>query len=615
MCENISNLPPNTCTHLMSSLDVLGYGYILFDDHHKAIHTSALATQYIERIGGDVPGTYQDVMALFSEYAVFDNTMINMASRFLARGENANVFAEMLVSQDLNDHIWAQVLSFGENGVLLLLSDANAIIQYVRHKQELDWQYEILLQAVEGANSGVIVFDPAGPDQVVHFVNQACCDLVWRNRSDVLGRSWKELFPGFDPRVSDRYHMVDAEGNEHVVAIHISMQDKLGLIFIADVSEINEKEAQLHHIQKLDQLGQLAGGIAHDFNNILGVIKGYGHLLEKWVHNDNRSAPAVSNILNACARGTALSGKLLAFSRPSPERLNACNLQTFVKGFQEMIVPLLPPKITLECILPNEKIGVGCSEDHLMQILMNLVINARDAMASHGQEGTIILRARADDKRVIFDVEDTGGGIPPDIRSRIFEPFFTTKEVGKGTGLGLSVVYGLVKQHQGEISIMSEPGHGTIFTIILPRTEPQEERIKKDGGQSFDGLTVMLVDDEETVRAPLKLFLEEQGMIVTEAESGDEALMLQDDIMDPIDILISDVRMPGLYGDELAKLWRDIRPDSAIILVSGYTEGRDMQGSVCDAFLSKPIDYTRILIVLEEALSHNEPDRRKEMVS
>lgn len=583
----------------------MGYGYVFYDDDHHCVHASTLVTDMMNRLGTNLPATYQDVLFLFSEYAVFDDEMTGMAIQFLGESCSKDILVQLMASDDDDFYLLAKLLPFGEKGVVLFLRDATSIVQYIRQKQESDWQYQLLLQAVEGANSGVLLYDPADENQAVLFVNQAFCDLVWKKRADILGQSWRDFFPGFNPDISDRFFMEDAEGNRHVFAVHVSVQEKLGLVFIANVTDVHEKETQLNHIQKLDQLGQLAGGIAHDFNNILGVIKGYGHLLEKWVQDDERAEPAVINILNACARGTALSGKLLAFSRPSPQTHTACNLQTFVTDFQEMIVPLLPPKIDIECLMPDERIGVGCSEDHLMQILMNLVINARDAMESKEQEGTIILRARADEKRIIFDVEDTGGGIPLDVQSRIFEPFFTTKGVGKGTGLGLSVVYGLVKQHQGEISLMSELGHGSIFTIILPRAEPVADKVKSNDGLSFKGISVMLVDDEESVRTPLKLFLEEQGMLVTEAESGDHALLLQDDMMDPIDILISDVRMPGLYGDELAKLWRDIRPDSKIVLLSGYTEGREIHTNLYDAFLSKPIDYDRILVVLKDALDHN----------
>ncbi len=357
-------------------------------------------------------------------------------------------------------------------------------------------------------------------------------------------------------------------------------------------------------MQRLDSIGQLAGGVAHDFNNILGIIKGYSHLLLPQFKGNTEATDALSRMLHACDRGSALSEQLLTISRKKQPTLNAsCSVSETLTTIQKLLKPLLPHEVILEIPPISRLLHADLPEDQMNQIFMNLILNGRDAMPNGGRIRIMVTEpAPETPTQIIFKVSDTGTGIPPDVMARIFEPFFTTKELGKGTGLGLAVIYGIIQQYAGTISVDSIIGYGTTFTLSLPgrlmdsETDSSLPQSDVPTEINLKGITIMVVEDEPDLRQPLVTFLTQQNATVLQAEDGNQALAIQDDHAEkPIDILISDIRMPGgLYGDDLARLWRAIRPDSKIILMSGYAEGRDINDGCTDLFLKKPTDFQTI---------------------
>jgi CheY-like chemotaxis protein len=373
-------------------------------------------------------------------------------------------------------------------------------------------------------------------------------------------------------------------------------------------------------MQKIESLGQLAGGVAHDFNNILGIIRGYGHVLSKRLGTDEKLTEPMMHILNAVDRGANLADKLLTFTRKKINEDDAVTMHELITAATSMLTPLLGGQITLETQAPRENVKIFCKSDYMIQILMNLVINARDAMPSGGiikilcnlVPGTAAInewpKAKNTEHYIKIQVIDQGKGIPPDIQARIFEPFFTTKDVGKGTGLGLSIVYGLLQQHHGDILVTSTLGVGTMFTLYVPAIKTNTPQINAPlqtdiNLSDLTGKTVIIVDDEPGMRLSLAEYLSDLGMRVHLAASGDQALCLQDEMPDPIDLLISDVRMPVMNGFHLANLWHEIRQDCPVILMSGYSDHKDEATQAEHAaFIRKPINYDELIIMIKQVL-------------
>ncbi len=358
-------------------------------------------------------------------------------------------------------------------------------------------------------------------------------------------------------------------------------------------------EAQLRQSQKMDAVGQLAGGVAHDFNNLLAVIQGNTELALMRV--DVLSEDIRENLTQigaAAERAASLTRQLLAFSRKQPVHLQPVDLSEVVRNLTRMLRRLIGENIRLECDLSLLPAFVQADVSMLDQILLNLVVNARDAMP---QGGDLLITTRKvkitrpafegaacsrEGEHVRLTVRDTGGGIAPEHLSRIFEPFFTTKEVGKGTGLGLATVYGIVQQHKGWIETSSEVGKGTEFRIFFPAIEagPDSQSPAAGSGAKRGGNErILLVEDEPAVRLFIKRVLTSFGYRIEEGSSGREALQMMGGRESEIDLLLTDVVMPdGLNGLELANALRAQRPDLKVVFMSGY--GADLTVKSPNAF-------------------------------
>jgi signal transduction histidine kinase/ActR/RegA family two-component response regulator len=368
---------------------------------------------------------------------------------------------------------------------------------------------------------------------------------------------------------------------------------------------LRESEAQLRQSQKLEAIGTLAGGVAHDFNNLLTVISGYTQLALIRAAKGANVSDDLRQVVDATDRAANLTHQLLAFSRKQVLQPVVLDLADVVTGVAPMLRRLIGETITLEIDTPEQPLPrVRADRGQLEQVIINLAVNARDAMPEGGTLRISAEEAPGASSEVLLCVSDTGVGIPPEIRDRLFEPFFTTKAVGKGTGLGLSTVYGIVKQSGGSVDVQSEPGLGSTFTIMLPTVEAVGYMSDEDeGGTELAGgsETVLLVEDEDVLRALARRTLEERGYTVIAAADAAEALHLADSTR--VDVLLTDIVMPGLSGPQLADRVRSRRPKVAVVYMSGYADDAlaNFELDERSSFLRKPFAPAALARVIREA--------------
>jgi CheY-like chemotaxis protein len=357
----------------------------------------------------------------------------------------------------------------------------------------------------------------------------------------------------------------------------------------------------------MEAIGHLAGGIAHDFNNLLTVITGYSDLVLSNLDQNHPFYPDVLEIKNASEKAESLTRQLLAFSRKQVLQPKVLDLNTLVSNMNKMLRRLIGENIELTTILTEDLGKIKIDPGQIEQVIINLAVNARDAMSNGGKLTIETANVELDEeyalthiavipgRYVMLSVSDTGIGMSPEIREHIFEPFFTTKENGKGTGLGLSTVYGIVKQSGGNIWVYSEPGRGTTLKIYLPRIEETVKSIgPMDASQkSLEGSeTILLVEDEEVVRTLACTILQKNGYTVLEAANGEEALRLaQGQNTHPIHLMVTDVIMPGISGPELAKQLTPLHLEMKVLFMSGYTDNAVIHHDILEPgmpYLQKP---------------------------
>jgi two-component system, cell cycle sensor histidine kinase and response regulator CckA len=386
-----------------------------------------------------------------------------------------------------------------------------------------------------------------------------------------------------------------------------------------DITDRRQLEEQLRQAQKMDAVGRLAGGVAHDFNNLLMVINGYTEVLLEQLEQGSAMHHKVQSIQQAADRAATLTRQLLAFSRKQLLELKVVDVNTIIGDMERLLRPLIGENIELITHLSTDTGHTRADAGQLEQVIMNLVVNAKDAMPEGGrltvQSADVTVRENFSENRFIqpgryavLSVTDTGHGMDKETQSRIFEPFFTTKEKGKGTGLGLSTVYGIVKQSNGYVFAKSEVGSGTTFYVYLPRVEDSAEELSPAKAQQNEAggcETVLLVEDEESVRELVRVTLISRGYHVLEAENGECGLRIAEEYKEPIDILITDVVMPGIGGRELAKKLVVLRPGISVLFLSGYTEDAVITQGVlgpANAFLQKPFTLQSLAKKVREVL-------------
>jgi PAS domain S-box-containing protein len=470
--------------------------------------------------------------------------------------------------------------------------------------------------------------------------NYAFLNAFGYTRKEVLGHSSLEL--GIWDKYPDRDKMLQqlkeqgivqnleavlCKKNGEIITVLLSaemieIENEPCIIVVAlDITDRKKLEAQLLHAQKMEAVGQLAGGVAHDFNNILSAIMNYSYLLKKGMGEGSSQSDIVDKIIQLSDNAAKITRELLTFSRrqyiePVPLRLNneIQRITGFLKNF-------IGEDIKIETILAGEDLTIKADRGQIEQIMMNLAANARDAMPDGGVLTIETELVELNDSFItihgfgrpgmyaLLSVTDTGTGMDEETRQKIFEPFFTTKEMGKGTGLGLAIVYGIVQQHNGYINVYSLPGKGTTFRIYLPtikaELDPEEAEVAllqlKGSGE-----TILLAEDEPTVREPIKKILEEFDYRVIEAVDGEDAVKNFMIYKDKIDLLVFDVVMPKMSGHKAIEEIRKVMPGIKAILTSGYAgekiniPGIEAGGTM---FVAKPVLPEHLLSKIREMLN------------
>jgi len=389
---------------------------------------------------------------------------------------------------------------------------------------------------------------------------------------------------------------------------------------IQDITEVRHLEDQLRHSQKLEAVGRLAGGIAHDFNNLLTAINGYSDLTLERLPAQDSIRPNIEEIRKAGKRAASLTQQLLAFSRKQVLQPRVINLNTILAEMDNMLHRLLGEDIQLQAHLAPDLGQVKADPGQIEQVILNLAVNARDAMPEGGQLTIETSNARLDDgyarmhqdavpgRYVLLAVTDSGCGMDSATQARIFEPFFTTKEQGKGTGLGLATIYGIVQQSGGSIWVYSEPGHGSTFKIYLPLCMDSAEAAGPASarGRSLTGTeTVLVVEDEPAVRDFVRLVLARNGYQVLEAMNGKHALEVSQQHPGEIQLMVADVVMPEMGGQQLAANLAASRPRMKVLYLSGYTENAIVRHGFLDSritFLQKPFTMETLLQKVRQTL-------------
>lgn len=505
---------------------------------------------------------------------------------------------------------------------------------------------ELLLRnlAIESLVQGLCITDPCLPDNPIVYVNDSFLRITGYAREEVLGRNCRFLQgPDSDPGSVERLRTAVREekpcavellnyrkdGNKFWNGMSIApIRNAAGQVtnFVGvqtDITPIKLLEEQYRQAQKMEAVGRLAGGVAHDFNNLLTIISGYSQMLLGMLATDDRKRNAVQAIIEAGERAVGLTRQLLSFSRQTILETKVLDLNEVVRETEKLLRRMIGEDVLLTTILAPNIRRVKVDAGQLGQVLMNLAINARDAMPRGGkltlETSNVELDAtyaalHADCKvgsYVKLAVSDNGCGMTAEVQSRIFEPFFTTKEPGKGTGLGLATVYGIVKQSGGNISLYSEPQHGTTFKVYLPAVdEPVEPQSHdRDGEKAIVGTeTVLLVEDDDAVRDIAALSLQTYGYTVLPAENGNQALRIVERHRGQIDLLLTDVVMPGMSGRELAEVLGVQYPKLKVLFVSGYTDDSVIRHGILHvdvAFLQKPYSPTSLARKVREVLDRH----------
>jgi PAS domain S-box-containing protein len=550
--------------------------------------------------------------------------------------------------EELEQGRWGRSLRVYSKDELGKLTESfNKMSRTIMEQQEEVSKYTRQLQTLsENAPFGMVMIDKDG---TYKYINPKFRELLGYDLKDIPnGKTWfRKAYP--DPNY--RHHVISTwindledfksggkkprtfavtckDGTEKIINfIPVQLETGENLMACEDITELKRAEEekavlqeQLRQSQKVEAIGRLAGGIAHDFNNYLTVIKGYSELSRIELKEGDPLRGNIDEIQNAAERAASLTRQLLAFSRRQVMEIKVLDLNTVLRDLDKMLRRMIGEDIELITLLAEDLGRAKADVGQIEQVIMNLVVNAKDAMPSGGkltietanvELDESYVRSHVDVKQghyVMFSVSDTGVGMSPEVRERIFEPFFTTKEKGKGTGLGLSTTYGIVKQSEGHIWVYSEPGKGTTFKIYLPRVNEPLEDIRKEVLKEElprGSETILIVEDEEEVRKLAGEVLKRQGYRILETFNGDDALVVCEGRKGPIHLMLADIVMPGKSGSELAKLLKPLCPEIKILYMSGYTDNAIVRHGVLEKgvnYIQKPFTMEGLVRKVREVL-------------
>ncbi len=539
--------------------------------------------------------------------------------------------------------IWARVSSTVErdaDGAILYVEGA---MQDVTERREDEDRLRFQGQLLGAAGEAVIATDLGGR---ILYWNHRAEELTGWSSEDVSGRDAVEVLGPEVARAepdtilqrvrtgatwSGESEIQRREGT--VVPTQVTaapIHDERGRVVgavavIRDLSVQRSLEEELRHAQKMEAVGRLAGGIAHDFNNVLTAIQGHTQFLIDGLQDDSRLLEDAHVVQRSAERAKRLTQQLLAFSRKQILKATVLDVRVVLQELEELIRPLIGEDVILSISTEEHAAYVEVDPGQFEQVLLNLVVNARDAMPAGGELHISTQptdHSRFEDRvpdevepgpYVVLEVRDTGTGMDMEVLDRLFEPFFTTKELGKGTGLGLSTVYGIIRQSGGHIAVESEPGAGTTFTVYLPQVEARDAApaapTQADGRaprRAGGGQRILVVEDEEAVRTLVRRVLTRAGYRVAEAASPNDAIAIANDGLESdIDLLLTDLVMPGMNGVELAEKLLDLMPGTPVVFMSGYAEGEVARGQTTHGthhFLAKPFTPAVLVQLVDHVL-------------
>lgn len=557
-----------------------------------------------------------------------------------------------------SEQYFKEVISFSEGDLFLVtgrpVNDDYTLFTFVNisleRKREsnliqLDLINRHLFQAMQAATSGIIISDPIEDSHPVIFANNAFYEFANCDEDDLKSQHWQIFNPlfvddyekeKFEQAFSD-FSEVDLSLTNQVLGKQKYYDLKLTPVFdekgdldlyvgiVTDVTLLKQRESEYFHAQKLDSLGQLAAGVAHDFNNILSIISGYSMMISKQAGEHDAILGFSEKISVASERGAGLTRKMLTFSRHQVVAQDVFNLCEIVHEQSDLLAPLLVGAIDMQLSLGDEPFNVRGDTNSLRQVLMNLAINARDAMLGGGVLNIgvdapditdipekIHKRVQAEHYVRLF-VKDSGTGMDAETLSKVFDPFFSTKEKDKGTGLGLSIVHGLVNEMRGAVDVQSSLDEGTIFSVYLPRSLAEKTKVLKGGLQDLssirlDGFKALVVEDEADILDVVTRMLEDVGVDVIGASNGTDGLVACDENEGQFDIVLTDVIMPQMNGVKMSELIHALYPDMNIVFMSGYPAQGDMTPVDIPEgypFIAKPVDYEALIPIVFRVLNND----------
>ncbi len=532
---------------------------------------------------------------------------------------------------DLNNRIVRD-----EDGIVMcILVSGHLINESGDSSNGSDQNHAMYRSVVDNSNDSLIVYK----DGIIVFVNETArritgyleeefygfniLDFISAEYKPVMQKYLNDRIAGKDSPSLFDIEILRKDGDIIPAEISVSTIQYEGeqahVALLRDLSNRHSLEEQLRQAQKMEAVGQLAGGVAHDFNNILQVINGYAELAQGALEEDNPVQEMLLQVIQAGKRADSLVSQLLTFSRNQQTVTRLLNLNEIISEHMTTLQRVIGEDIVLEFLASTETIYINGDQDMIEQMLLNIFLNAKDAMSGSGK---ILVRT----KRVFLDrefcktyssndqgyyallsISDSGCGMDKETLSRIFEPFFSTKGITAGTGLGLSTVYGIVSQHDGIITANSKPENGSVFLIYLPLVKEDsiiEELLPEHEITVETSKTIVITEDDESVRNLTSDVLSEAGHEVITAANGEEAVVLVTDSPDSVDLVVLDVIMPVLGGYEAARRIREVRPDIPLIFCSGYKEGqndRDIYKHLDRSrFLSKPYSMAQLLNAVNE---------------
>lgn len=629
---------------LHDAINTPSHGLIFFDHADRFFMANRQAMAFLPELC-DYSSSYRqlgDFLNYMYDHAVdIDQSLRNTLDR---AAERMGIFGfREIIEWRPGRQCLVEAIKTASGRTVLVIVDVSAVRKHEEGLIRLNDYSAKVTQAIDVATNAIIITSLRNFKSAVIFANQTFCDYLGVEKDEIIGLGIEAALESVADEEA-RLLLLDAvtalEPQELELRVNFSAapqwfnvrftdvlsrdgEKEMRIGVLTDTTQLKTREQEFFQAQKLEALGQLAAGVAHDFNNLLSIVGGYARLAHINIDDADVARAHLDKVSVAVDRGASLTQQMLIFSRHKIVGESVVDLVQTVEDHLTLMRPLMGETVHIVFQTDLKACHVECTQDDVAQILMNLAVNARDAMPGGGRfvinienipvfgVPDVLQEKFPDTAFVRLSATDTGTGMTEETQKRIFDPFFTTKGQGKGTGLGLSVVYGLVQKLGGLIEVESVLGKGTTFSVTLPLTEKQPTQMITGSPEDIESLNLqgyvgMVVEDEPDLLLLVSEMFERLGMEVIRASNGNEALMKQEDHDGKIDILLTDLVMPELGGVKLAELFRSLRPDTKIIVMSGYPSNAEDGGVAVPEgipFLAKPFKFEILARVVCESLS------------